>query len=29
MQLPPPITVLPREKPLPKPKPMTKWAKFA
>ena len=28
-QLPPPTTVLPREKPLPKPKPLTKWQKFA
>ncbi|GAX73925.1 hypothetical protein CEUSTIGMA_g1375.t1 [Chlamydomonas eustigma] len=27
--LPAPITVLPREKPLPKPKPLTKWQKFA
>lgn len=28
-KLPPPITQLPRAKPLPKPKPMTKWEKFA
>jgi len=28
-QLPPPTTVLPRAKPLPKPKPPTKWEKFA
>jgi len=27
--LPPPTTVIPREKPLPKPKPETKWEKFA
>lgn len=27
--LPPPITQLPRSKPLPKPKPLTKWEKFA
>ena len=27
--LPAPTTVLPREKPLPQPKPMTKWQKFA
>lgn len=28
-QLPVPTTVLPREKPIPKPKPLTKWQKFA
>ena len=28
-KLPPPITQLPRAKPLPKPKPLTKWEKFA
>ena len=28
-RLPPPVTMLPREKPLPKQKPMTKWQKFA
>ena len=28
-QLPPPTTQLPRSKPLPKPKPPTKWEKFA
>ncbi|KAG6910762.1 hypothetical protein DXG01_007649 [Tephrocybe rancida] len=28
-QLPPPITQLPRSKPLPKPKPQTKWEAFA
>jgi len=28
-RLPPPITQLPRSKPLPKPKPLTKWEKFA
>ncbi|KAI0029929.1 RRS1-domain-containing protein [Vararia minispora EC-137] len=28
-QLPPPTTTLPRAKPLPKPKPPTKWEKFA
>eukprot|EP00878_Enallax_costatus_P029337 GHUV01031798.1.p1 GENE.GHUV01031798.1~~GHUV01031798.1.p1 ORF type:complete len:185 (+),score=38.57 GHUV01031798.1:86-640(+) len=28
-QLPAPTTVLPREKPIPKPKPLTKWQKFA
>jgi len=28
-KLPPPTTHLPRAKPLPKPKPMTKWEKFA
>ena len=27
--LPKPTTVLPREKPIPKPKPLTKWQKFA
>ncbi|KAK0554768.1 Rhodanese- sulfurtransferase [Tilletia horrida] len=27
--LPPPLLILPREKPLPAPKPMTKWEKFA
>jgi len=27
--LPPPSTALPREKPIPKPKPLTKWQKFA
>lgn len=27
--LPAPTTVLPREKPIPKPKPLTKWQKFA
>ncbi|KAL9934134.1 hypothetical protein V8E36_007216 [Tilletia maclaganii] len=27
--LPPPLMLLPREKPLPKPKPATKWEKFA
>jgi regulator of ribosome biosynthesis len=27
--LPAPITLLPREKPLPKPKPPTKWERFA
>ena len=27
--LPVPTTLLPREKPLPKPKPLTKWQKFA
>lgn len=27
--LPPPKTILPREKPVPKPKPMTKWEKYA
>ncbi|WWC90300.1 uncharacterized protein L201_005233 [Kwoniella dendrophila CBS 6074] len=27
--LPEPITLLPREKPLPKPKPLTKWERFA
>lgn len=26
---PPPATLLPREKPLPKPKPLTKWERFA
>lgn len=29
LQLPEPTTALPREKPLPKPKPPTKWEKFA
>ncbi|KAJ3365220.1 Rhodanese- sulfurtransferase [Allomyces javanicus] len=29
VDLPAPVTVLPREKPLPKDKPMTKWEKFA
>jgi len=28
-QLPPPTTILPRAKPLPKPKPPTKWERFA
>jgi regulator of ribosome biosynthesis len=28
-QLPQPSTLLPREKPIPKPKPLTKWQKFA
>ena len=28
-QLPAPVTLLPREKPLPKPKPPTKWERFA
>lgn len=28
-KLPPPTYVLPREKPPPKPKPLTKWQKFA
>ena len=28
-KFPPPVTRLPREKPLPKPKPMTKWEKYA
>ncbi|TXT07308.1 hypothetical protein VHUM_03478 [Vanrija humicola] len=28
-QLPEPVFVLPREKPLPKPKPLTKWERFA
>jgi regulator of ribosome biosynthesis len=28
-KLPAPTFVLPREKPLPKPKPLTKWQKFA
>lgn len=28
-QLPLPSTALPREKPIPKPKPLTKWQKFA
>jgi hypothetical protein len=28
-QLPPPSTALPREKSIPKPKPLTKWQKFA
>lgn len=28
-QLPEPITLLPREKPLPKPKPLTKWERYA
>jgi regulator of ribosome biosynthesis len=28
-QLPPPTTLLPRAKPLPKPKPPTKWERFA
>lgn len=28
-QLPDPITLLPREKPLPKPKPLTKWERYA
>jgi regulator of ribosome biosynthesis len=27
--LPPPTTILPREKPIPKPKPLTKWELFA
>ena len=27
--LPPPSTVLPREKPIPKPRPPTKWEQFA
>lgn len=27
--LPAPTTILPREKPLPKPKPLTKWERFA
>lgn len=27
--LPPPSTVIPREKPVPKPKPLTKWEKYA
>ncbi len=29
VKLPQPTTLLPREKPLPKPKPMTKWERFA
>ncbi|KAG4301534.1 hypothetical protein PCANB_001841 [Pneumocystis canis] len=29
IELPEPITLLPREKPIPKPKPETKWKKFA
>ena len=29
VSLPPPDTILPREKPLPKPKPETKWERFA
>lgn len=29
IELPEPITILPREKPLPEPKPTTKWEKFA
>jgi regulator of ribosome biosynthesis len=28
VQLPKPITILPRSKPIPKPKPLTKWEKF-
>jgi regulator of ribosome biosynthesis len=28
-ELPAPTTALPREKPIPKPKPLTKWQKFA
>lgn len=28
-ELPPPVNPLPREKPLPQPKPQTKWQKFA
>ena len=28
VDLPPPKVVLPREKPIPKPKPLTKWEKF-
>lgn len=29
IELPEPIMLLPREKPLPEPKPTTKWEKFA
>ena len=29
IKLPEPTTQLPREKPLPKPKPLTRWEKFA
>ena len=29
VHLPPAVTVLPREKPIPKPKPLTRWEKFA
>jgi regulator of ribosome biosynthesis len=29
VHLPPAVTALPREKPIPKPKPLTRWEKFA
>lgn len=29
VRLPPPTTILPRAKPVPKPKPLTKWQEFA